>query len=90
LLLEIGSTDEADKSVALLVLNRSEETITARLDSEKTSGANWSEELAAFVARRKDSPRVLAVSASTLTMLEVEAALNACGRLGHQRVKFVF
>ncbi|CAG0929784.1 hypothetical protein PLCT1_01132 [Planctomycetaceae bacterium] len=90
LLLEIGGSQDADKDAALLVLNRSGETIAVRLDAEKTSGAKWSEELAAIVARRKDTPKVLAVSASTLTMLEVEMALNACGRLGMQRVKFVF
>lgn len=90
LLLEIGSDGENEKSAALLVLSRSGETISARLDAEKTSSANWSAELAAIVGRRKDAPKVLAVSASTLTMLEVEKALNACSKLGMQRVKFVF
>ncbi len=90
LLLEIGGAGDDDKNSALLVLTRSGETIAARLDTEKSSSANWSEELAAFVERRQDAPQVLAVSASTLTMLEVETALNACWRLGMQRVKFVF
>jgi len=90
LLLEIGGACDDDKSTALLVLTRSGETIAARLDTEKSISANWGEELAAFVERRLDAPRVLAVSASTLTMLEVETALNACWRLGMQRVKFVF
>jgi biopolymer transport protein ExbD len=90
LLLEIGSTDEATESVALLVLSRNGETIVARLVDDKTSSARWGEELASFVDRRKESPNVLAVSASTLTMLDVETALNACWKLGMKRVKFVF
>ncbi len=89
LLLDLGLPAEGNAPQSQLILSRSGENSIARLDQERTTQANWSDQLSEIVARVKTSPAELAISASTVSMLEVEAALNACAKLGMTTVRFV-
>lgn len=89
LLLDISMRGEKPQSSLLLTITGSGENIKARLGGEMAEGAKWAAELAAIAARVPMAPELLEISASSLTMLEVETALNACASLGMTRIRLV-
>jgi len=89
LLLDISLLSERPKNTLLLAITGSGQSIKARLGGEMAEGAKWAAELAAIAARVPSAPELLEISASTLTMLEVETALNACVPLGMTRIRLV-
>lgn len=89
LLLDISLGRERPRESMLLALSRSGDQVHARLGADKTERANWAAELEELAGRTQTRPAMLEISASTLTLLEVEAALNACAKLGMTSVRLV-